>query len=219
MRVITGSARGKKLEAPAGTGTRPTSDRAKEAVFSAVGDRVRGARVLDLYAGSGQLAVEALSRGAAYAAAVDISPECAAVIKKNAAGARVGERLDVIRADVIDWLSRRRGGNGAFGLVFIDPPYAAGLMRKTLLSAAAAGIAAPGALIVCEAGGRSDILGDGELLRLYDVVREAKYGKAYTVFLTPAVPAADRSTDADAGPAGRAHAEAEAKTEKVEEAE
>ncbi len=219
MRVITGSARGKKLEAPAGTGTRPTSDRAKEAVFSAVGDRVRGARALDLYAGSGQLAVEALSRGAAYAAAVDISPECAAVIKKNAAGARVGERIDVIRADVPEWLSRRRGGNGAFGLIFIDPPYAAGLMRKTLLAVAESGIAAPGALIVCEAAGRDDILDGGDILRLYDVVREARYGKAYTVFLTPASHPEDVTGDADAGPAGRAHAGAEAEAEKVEEAE
>jgi 16S rRNA (guanine966-N2)-methyltransferase len=118
MRVVAGELRGRRLDAP-GRGTRPTADRVREALFSIIGD-VRGLRVLDLYAGSGALGIEALSRGAADAVFVDSGARAVAAIRRNL------ERLDlhakVHRRDVLAFL-RDPGGADRFDLVFCDPPY------------------------------------------------------------------------------------------------
>jgi 16S rRNA (guanine966-N2)-methyltransferase len=123
LRVVAGTFKGRRLTAPRGTRTRPTADRVREALFSMLGD-VGGARVLDLYAGSGALGIEALSRGADSAVFVERDAQAVAAIERNLAA--VGVEANLVRQDVVRFLAR---ADGAFDLVFCDPPYdsAAGL--------------------------------------------------------------------------------------------
>ncbi len=122
MRVIAGDLKGQRLVAPRGWKVRPTSDRAREAIFSVLGERVSGARVLDLCCGTGALAIEALSRGAARATMVDRDTRPAL---GNVERLGLGERVDLVRADASRWLAGRTKSDDAplFDLVFIDAPY------------------------------------------------------------------------------------------------
>lgn len=124
MRVIAGTARGTRL-ARVPAGVRPVSDRAREGLFSSLGDLIEGARVLDLYAGTGALGIEALSRGAAEAMFVDRSPPALAALRENLARTGLDGRAGVERSDVRRFLEREPGPTG-FDLVFLDPPYEAG---------------------------------------------------------------------------------------------
>jgi 16S rRNA (guanine966-N2)-methyltransferase len=117
VRVVAGEYKGRRLQAPRGTGTRPTADRVREALFSMLGD-VGGARVLDLYAGSGALGIEALSRGAASAVFVERDPQAAAAIERNLTA--IGVDAVVVRQDALRYLAR---AEGPYDLVFCDPPY------------------------------------------------------------------------------------------------
>jgi 16S rRNA (guanine966-N2)-methyltransferase len=121
MRVISGELKGQRLVAPRGWKVRPTSDRVREAIFSALGE-VAGARVLDLYCGTGALAIEALSRGAATAVLVDRDTRPAL---GNVERLGLGERAELVRADAGRWLAARTGESGTprFDLVFVDAPY------------------------------------------------------------------------------------------------
>ena len=122
MRVVAGSARGRRLTTPTGEGTRPTADRVREATFNALGSLgvVEGARVLDLFAGSGAMGIEALSRGAAWATFVDRDPRALAAVRANLDATGLGDRAEVVRAEAGRWL----GGAGRFDLAVLDPPYA-----------------------------------------------------------------------------------------------
>jgi 16S rRNA (guanine(966)-N(2))-methyltransferase RsmD len=122
MRVIAGDLKGQRLVAPRGWKVRPTSDRVREAIFSALGERVEGARVLDLYCGTGALAIEALSRGAAAAVLVDRDTRPAL---GNVQRLGLEERAELIRADVGRWLEQVSSTSfaGNFDLVFVDAPY------------------------------------------------------------------------------------------------
>jgi 16S rRNA (guanine966-N2)-methyltransferase len=119
MRVITGLAKGRRLLAPRDGGTRPMTDRAREGLFSSLGSAVAGARVLDLYAGSGSLGLESLSRGAESAVFVERSRAALAALRANVA--TVGLGGEVVAADVSAYLARAAG---PFDLAFVDPPYA-----------------------------------------------------------------------------------------------
>ena len=117
MRVVAGAYRGRRIEAPQGRATRPTSDRVREALFSILGP-IEGVRVLDLFAGSGALGIEALSRGAADAVFVDSDARAVAAVRRNLAA--LGADAEVYRRDAFAWLG---AASGAFDLVFADPPY------------------------------------------------------------------------------------------------
>ena len=121
MRVITGEARGVPLVAPAGSATRPTSDRLKEAIFSALGEAAGRGRVLDLFAGSGALGIEALSRGAEWCDFVDSSPVACRAIAANLARTKLAERGRIHPVPVSRFLA---AGSGRYDLVLLDPPYA-----------------------------------------------------------------------------------------------
>jgi 16S rRNA (guanine966-N2)-methyltransferase len=123
VRVIAGKAGGLRLVAPKGDRTRPTSDRVKESLFSALGDRLSGASVLDLYAGSGALAIEALSRGARSAVLVDRAHPAILAIRANLASTRLGERARVVRRAVEALLRDPAPPEAPFDLAFLDPPY------------------------------------------------------------------------------------------------
>lgn len=129
MRVITGSARGRRLRELAGQETRPTTDRVKEGLFSAIQFDVEGRRVLDLFAGTGQLGIECLSRGASSAVFVDRRPDAVELIRENLAVTGLSERAQVIQADARDFLAL---APGRFGLILLDPPYGKGLLEESL---------------------------------------------------------------------------------------
>ena len=126
VRIIAGEHRGRRLESPPGEGTRPILDRVREALFGTLGERVIDARVLDLFAGPGSLALEALSRGAARARAVESDARVAAVLARNAESLGLSERVEIARADALDprsW-SAEPTAELAYDLAFLDPPFA-----------------------------------------------------------------------------------------------
>jgi 16S rRNA (guanine966-N2)-methyltransferase len=125
VRIIAGEWRGRRLAAPAGRSTRPTTDRAREAWMSIVQPALSGARVLDLFAGSGALGLEALSRGAAEATFVEDDPRAIVALRKNVESFGAGTRVTIVRADAVRYLDSL--GAGAFDIAFADPPYEKGL--------------------------------------------------------------------------------------------
>ena len=129
MRVITGTARGVPLKAPKGMDTRPTMDQVKEGIFSAIQFEVEGRRALDLFAGSGQLGIEALSRGAAHCTFVDKGREPIAVIRENLKKTRLEERATVVQADYSSWLKTCRQ---QYDLILLDPPYAEVFLENSI---------------------------------------------------------------------------------------
>ncbi|MDF5753325.1 16S rRNA (guanine(966)-N(2))-methyltransferase RsmD [Spongiactinospora sp. TRM90649] len=178
MRVIAGSAGGRRLAVPAGRGTRPTSDRAREGIFSSVGSMLgplTGARVLDLYAGSGAVGLEALSRGASHALLVESDAKAARAIKANIAALGLpGAELAVDRVERV--VGRECAGE-PYDFVFADPPYAVGGQEVTLVLARLGenGWLAPGALIAVERETRGQ---DLEWPADIDKERARRYGEA-----------------------------------------
>lgn len=130
MRVIAGSARGHNLKMPKGGQTRPAMDRVKGSLFSILIQRLEGSRFLDLFAGSGSLGIEALSRGAAYAAFVDQSVHCVQAIRENLQHTKLADKAGVFREDCLGFLKHRQ--LEPFDLVCIDPPYLKGLLDPIL---------------------------------------------------------------------------------------
>jgi 16S rRNA (guanine966-N2)-methyltransferase len=153
MRVIAGAYKGRRLTAPAGPSTRPTSDRVREALFSILGD-VSGLRVLDLFAGSGALGIEALSRGAAEAVFVESGRRAAAAIAANLRA--VGDPPATVRSeDALAFLQRARGQ--AYDLVFADPPYSSATRLGERLSALLPGVLHEASLTVTESDKRTPL--------------------------------------------------------------
>lgn len=155
MRIISGSARGRKLLAPGrrfGELIRPTSDRAREAIFSILANKVVGARVLDLFAGTGALGLEALSRGALLAVFVDGQRAVIELIEKNIALCGFAERATVVHKDLARGLAFLKPKQPAekFDLVFLDPPYGKGLAQQSLESLAAGDFLAAKGIVVLE---------------------------------------------------------------------
>jgi 16S rRNA (guanine(966)-N(2))-methyltransferase RsmD len=184
MRIITGSARGTHLQTLQGDTTRPTSERAKEALFSMLQQKPVGARVLDLFAGSGQLGLEALSRGAALAVLADASAEAVAVIRRNAEKTHLEARARILRTDALAYLRTCR--DGPFDLVFLDPPYAAGLLPACLSALWMGGSLSPNAVVVAESGAAGDVVGSDEsLASKYEILKQNRYGAAFVTLLRP----------------------------------
>ncbi len=152
--MIAGSRRGARLTAPRGTGTRPTSDRVREALFAILGS-IEGARVLDLFAGSGALAIEALSRGAGAATLVDSSAAAVAAIRRNLESLRF--EAEVRRMDVRTFLERARIAAWQYDLVFVDPPYRQASMLGPILSRALVPVCASEAVVVTESDRRAPL--------------------------------------------------------------
>jgi 16S rRNA (guanine966-N2)-methyltransferase len=148
VRIVAGEFKGRRLRMPRGAATRPTADRVREALFSILGD-VSGARVLDLYAGSGALGIEALSRGAESALFVERDARAAAAIRENIDA--VGANAELRRQDVLAFLARREG---TFDLVFCDPPYDSGPRIAGPLAERVPALLAEGARIVTESDKR-----------------------------------------------------------------
>lgn len=178
MRIITGSARGTKLMTLDGEDiTRPTAERVKEALFSMIQFDLEGRRVLDLFAGSGQLGLEALSRGAATATFADVSREACEIVKKNAQKTKLYDKTRVLNTD---YKSVIRGcqGREKFDIVFLDPPYAGDMVEDALARLLRADILAEGAIVVCESDREKPFSAPGMTEK-----RFAKYAKTYLTLL------------------------------------
>ena len=149
MRVVAGKWGGRAIRAPRGLSVRPTTDRVREAVFAILGDVVEGSVVLDLFAGTGAMAIESLSRGAAGAVLVESSPAALDAIKANLAALGV-EGAVCLPLDYREAVRRLSAKGRTFDLVFLDPPYGEGLVGRSAELLSRAGILAPGALVVAE---------------------------------------------------------------------
>jgi 16S rRNA (guanine966-N2)-methyltransferase len=161
VRVVAGAFGGRSLVAPRGRSTRPTSDRVREAVFSILAP-VADARVLDLFAGSGALGIEALSRGATHATFVDSSGAAVAAIRRNLEA--VGASAEVRRHDALGYLRAASRAARQYDLVFLDPPYRRASVLGRQLSAALGPVLAPGARVVAESDRRAPLELDLALL-------------------------------------------------------
>jgi 16S rRNA (guanine966-N2)-methyltransferase len=122
-RVTAGASRGRPLKTPRGRATRPTTALVREALFNIIGDSIRGARVLDLFAGAGTLGIEALSRGAKTATFVERDRACANIVAENLAATGFAQQGDVASADVIEWLRAHADDLATYNLLLLDPPY------------------------------------------------------------------------------------------------
>lgn len=159
MRVIAGDFGGRRLKVPKGRETRPTSDRVREAIFSSLGP-LSGFRALDLFAGSGALGIEALSRGAERVCFVERNKNAVRVIRENLADLELSDRSDLMIGDVSRALRRLERGKEApsFDLVFVDPPYQSGECPGVLAALLLGGLLAAGAVVVVECPGRTPLV-------------------------------------------------------------
>ena len=147
MRIITGSAKGTKLKTPRGLDVRPTSDRVKGSVFNILGSLVIDANVLDLFAGTGNLGLEALSRGALQATFVEQSPTSIALIRENAALTKLESKVIICKGNVLSAIPRLKG---RFNLVFCDPPYNQQLVGRVLTQLDTTAVMADEAVLILE---------------------------------------------------------------------
>lgn len=178
VRIRAGEARGRPIRVPRAAGVRPTADRVRGALFDILGVRVAGAEVLDLYAGSGALGLEALSRGARACLFVDRNPACAAAVRENAASLGFAGRVEVRRGDAAAEARALLAEGRSFDLVFIDPPYGSAPWGEVLLLLAA-GLLRPGGWAVAEHA-RSERLPEVAGLLRHDARR---YGDTVLTFL------------------------------------
>ena len=180
MRIITGSARGIKLKTLEGEATRPTAERIKEAVFSRIQFDLEGRRVLDLFSGSGQLALEALSRGALEAVMIDKSADAIKIIRENAEKTHLKDRCRIFQSDALDFINRNSGEQ--FDIIFLDPPYASNLYIPILKALLNSNMLKPMSIIVCESD--KDIFTE-DMKGRFDIIKQNRYGKIYSTIVTP----------------------------------
>ena len=204
MRIITGSARGTKISTLESDATRPTTDKVKEAIFSMIQFDIEGKLVLDLFGGSGQLALEALSRGATKAVIIDQSRDATSIIIENAKKTKLFDKCRISSSDYAAFL-RSAAGREKFNVVFLDPPYNTSLLYDALKQISTSDILSPGAYIICESdttlkGTRtkrkkdemlsdeaviSDVFaGDEELASFYKILKTKIYGRTRITFLS-----------------------------------
>lgn len=178
MRIISGTARGTKLFTLDGLNTRPTAERTKEAIFSMIRFELEGRAVLDLFAGSGQMGLEAVSCGAASVVLCDKARDAVAVIEKNVEKTHLKDRSTVICADYAESIRRLSAIGKRFDLVFLDPPYATTLLTDALRALQNGNLLKPTTLIVCESG--NELTVDETA---FEVVKRNRYGIAYVTIL------------------------------------
>lgn len=180
MRVISGQAKGHRLVAPSSARVRPALDKIKGAIFNILFD-VSGKRALDLFAGSGAIGIEALSRGASEAVFVEEWDKAVESIERNLAHTKLKERAAIMRMPVERAIKRLARDGRAFDLIFVDPPYEKGLVVPTLEMIAGSGIAAPGAIVVVEHHPKEPVEGASGLA----LTDSRKYGQTQVSFLRP----------------------------------
>jgi 16S rRNA (guanine(966)-N(2))-methyltransferase RsmD len=178
LRIISGTLKGRRLFSAKGLGLRPTSDRVRESVFDILQGTIAGRRVLDLFAGTGAMGIEALSRGAMAAVFVENHPRSLEALRRNLASCRLEGVSEVLAKEAEGSLRVLEGRGEGFELIFLDPPYGKGLALRTLAGLAASGLLKPGALIAAEHSVAEEVEGVAPLARV-DV---RKYGRTCISF-------------------------------------
>lgn len=173
MRVITGEYGGRRLKAVPGESTRPTTDKIKESLFNMIGPYFYGGNCLDLFAGSGGLAIEAVSRGMDKAVLIDKAPAAIKVIQENIAVTKEEEKFKVIRGDAARVINNLKSEQQVFDLVFLDPPYAKQQIVSQIEALLDNNMLSPEALIVCEVDKKVDL---PETIKQAQVYKSAEYG-------------------------------------------
>lgn len=182
LRVIAGTARSLRLKTVPGDSTRPTTDRIKETLFNIIGNDIAGCRFLDLFSGSGAIGIEALSRGAAESVFVEKDPRCISCIKDNLKFTKLEDRALVIRSDVSDYI-RNAAYDRPFDIIFMDPPYKAGVEEDILRALSGSGLTDADSVLIIEASSQNtfDFLEDLD----YNLTKKKVYGSNMHLFLSP----------------------------------
>jgi len=178
MRIIAGEMRGRQLKTVEGMQTRPTSDKVKGAIFNVLGDKVMDARVLDLFAGTGNLAIEALSRGSRNAVLVEKSLDAHQAIAKNIEQMGVGDKTKLLLMDAFKYIDRYP--DEVFDLIFLDPPYREGLVLKVISTLKEHSRLAPNGVIVAETAKDEELDGD---IYPFEIRKTGKYGDTKVWYL------------------------------------
>jgi 16S rRNA (guanine966-N2)-methyltransferase len=184
MRVISGSARGRKLKSPKSSETRPIMDRVKTALFDILAPEIMGMRVLDLFAGTGAVGIEALSRGAESATFIERSPEAWRLVRENLALTNLSDRAEVLRVDAFTYLQQAAATGRRFDLVYIAPPQYVNMAAQALMQLDAAPLTEPDGLVIVQIHPQERAELDTltfKRLRRYD---ERRYGSTLLLFYT-----------------------------------
>lgn len=174
MRVISGTAKGHSLKCIKGLDTRPTTDRVKESIFNIIAPFITNSKVLDLFSGTGNLAIESLSRGAEFSVLVESNPQCIKVINQNLEHTKLNDMTKVISGDV----SQIKNINNKFDLIFMDPPYNRGYIIPTINIIFEYGLLDADGIIIIERS-KHDIISDIP----FEISREQVYGETIVTFL------------------------------------
>ncbi|MGD9250718.1 MAG: 16S rRNA (guanine(966)-N(2))-methyltransferase RsmD [Desulfobacterales bacterium] len=180
MRIIAGRYRGRRLKAPRGRRIRPTTDRLRETIFNIIGSEIRGQKIVDIFAGTGAMGIEALSRGADHAVFIDNYAGALECVRANLAPLAISHQWNIIRWDAGENLSCLGAFQRRFDCAFIDPPYNQGLAARTLTHLVACGAMTDGGLIILEHAHKERIDPDPAQLTLWD---QRRYGKTLVTFL------------------------------------
>lgn len=182
MKIITGTARGMNLETLEGEATRPTSQRVKEAVFSMIQFEIDNTCVLDLFAGSGQMGLEALSRGAKKSTFCDVSRDAVDVVIRNAKKTKLFDRCRISACDY-NQMIRGLAGKEKYDIIFIDPPYKDRIICDILRKLLKADIMSDGCIVICESGYEDIFEGNEDVAGRFDVSKKARYSVSYVTLL------------------------------------
>lgn len=182
MRVISGTARGKKLSSLEGLETRPTLDRVKEALFNIIQFDIREASILDLFSGSGALAIEALSRGASSALCCDSSSKAIRIINKNLEDTRLKDRAKIVNKDYLQALSELKNRSEKFDIIFLDPPYKSDFIEKSIENILKYNLLTKDGIIIAETDDENKIeeIKNIKDIEIYDA---RKYGIVHIIFI------------------------------------
>ncbi len=182
MRVVAGIAKGRKLTAPKGPGTRPVMDRVKTALFDILARRVKGTRFLDLFAGTGSIGIEALSRGATTATFIELGPEALRCVRENLAITGFTGRSEVLRTDAFAFLASAHSSGRRYDIVYVAPPQYQGLAAKALAQLDAAPLTSPGGLVIVQVDPREGDEVRGVPLTHLRESDERRYGSTLLLF-------------------------------------
>jgi 16S rRNA (guanine966-N2)-methyltransferase len=182
MRVVSGSAKGHKLKSPKTPGTRPVMDRVKTALFDILSNRVEDAGFLDLFAGTGGVGIEALSRGAAAATFVELSAEIARLVRENLAITGLSEHAEVLRTNAFQFLEAAHASGRHYDIIYVAPPQYAGMATRALAQLDRAPLTEPGGLVIVQVHPRERAELDALALDRLERTDERRYGSTLLLF-------------------------------------
>ena len=188
MRVVAGSAKGRRLVGPKTPGTRPVMDRVKTALFDILAPEVEGTRWLDLFAGTGAIGIEALSRGASFVTFVELGPEAMSCVQQNLAITGFTSRAETLRMDAFKYLESASAGGKRYDVVYIAPPQYQGMAARALTQLDAHPLTAPGGLVVAQIHPRERAEVDALPLRTLRAYDERRYGSTLLIFYVHVAP-------------------------------